>query len=34
MVANSWMQSPAGVVVDGGRIILTSFREAILTPTW
>ena len=32
MVANSWMQSPAGVVVDGGRIILTSFREAIFNP--
>ena len=32
MVANSWMQSPAGVTLDGGRIIVTDFREAIFNP--
>jgi len=32
MVANSWMQAPAGVVVDAGRIIVTDFREAIFNP--
>ncbi len=32
MVANSWMQAPAGVVVDEGGLILTSHREAIFNP--
>jgi cytochrome d ubiquinol oxidase subunit I len=32
MVANSWMQTPAGVVVEDGRLTLTSYREAIFNP--
>ncbi len=32
MVANSWMQTPAGVVMQDGRLILTSYREAIFNP--
>ncbi|MGE5789975.1 MAG: cytochrome ubiquinol oxidase subunit I, partial [Syntrophaceae bacterium] len=32
MVANSWMQTPAGVVLQDGRLILTSYREAIFNP--
>jgi len=32
MVANSWMQTPAGVVLEDGRLILTSYREAIFNP--
>ena len=32
MVANSWMQAPAGVVVNGGRLVLTSHLEAVFNP--
>jgi cytochrome d ubiquinol oxidase subunit I len=32
MVANSWMQTPAGVVLQDGRLILTSYREAVFNP--
>ncbi|HET6490268.1 MAG TPA: cytochrome ubiquinol oxidase subunit I [Syntrophales bacterium] len=32
MVANSWMQTPAGVVLEDGRLIVTSYREAIFNP--
>ena len=32
MVVNSWMQTPAGVVLQDGRLILTSYREAIFNP--
>ena len=32
MVANSWMQAPAGVAVDGGRLVLTSHLEAVFNP--
>src|SRR5512143_995776 len=30
LVANSWMQTPAGYHVEGGRAILTDFRAAVL----
>jgi cytochrome bd ubiquinol oxidase subunit I len=32
MVANSWMQTPAGVIIQDGRLVLTSYREAIFNP--
>jgi cytochrome d ubiquinol oxidase subunit I len=32
MVANSWMQSPAGVTLQDGRLLLTSYRDAIFNP--
>ena len=32
MDASSWMQTPAGVVMDGGRIAVTSYRAAIFNP--
>jgi len=32
MVANSWMQSPAGVVLQDGRLIVTNYRDAIFNP--
>ncbi len=32
MVANSWMQTPAGAVLADGRLVLTSYREAIFNP--
>lgn len=28
IIANSWMQTPAGFVMEGGRAVLTSFTEA------
>jgi cytochrome d ubiquinol oxidase subunit I len=31
-VANSWMQAPAGVILQDGRLVLTSYREAIFNP--
>ncbi len=34
LVANSWMQTPAGFEIDAtGRIVLTSFREAVFNPS-
>jgi cytochrome bd ubiquinol oxidase subunit I len=32
MVANSWMQTPAGVIIQDGRLVLTSYREAVFNP--
>jgi cytochrome d ubiquinol oxidase subunit I len=32
MVANSWMQSPAGGIMRGGRFIVTSYTRAIFNP--
>ena len=35
IVANSWMQTPAGYTIDNGRVILTDFTAAVLNPsTW
>ncbi|MBN1587176.1 MAG: cytochrome ubiquinol oxidase subunit I [Candidatus Omnitrophica bacterium] len=33
LVANSWMQTPAGFVVRNGRAELTSFAEAVFNPS-
>ena len=33
IVANSWQQTPAGYVVEGGRAELTSFWAAVLNPS-
>lgn len=32
MVANSWMQTPAGVTVENGKIIVTDYAAAIFNP--
>lgn len=32
MVANSWMQAPRGIAVEGGRIIVTDYSAAIFNP--
>jgi cytochrome d ubiquinol oxidase subunit I len=32
MSANSWMQSPAGVVVQGGTIVITDYLKAVFNP--
>jgi len=32
MVANSWMQTPAGVTVEGGKIVVTDYAAAIFNP--
>ncbi|WP_144113902.1 cytochrome ubiquinol oxidase subunit I [Paraburkholderia sp. BCC1886] len=32
MVANSWMQTPAGVTVENGRIVVTDYAAAIFNP--
>jgi len=34
MVTNSWMQTPAGVTVENGRIVVTSYLDAIFNPGW
>ncbi|MFH1136627.1 MAG: cytochrome ubiquinol oxidase subunit I [Pseudomonadota bacterium] len=34
MVANSWMQSPAGGVFENGRFIIKSYYDAIFNPDW
>lgn len=35
IVANSWMQTPAGYVIQGGRARLTNFTAAVFNPsTW
>ena len=34
MVANSWMQSPAGGVFENGRFVLQSYYDAIFNPDW
>ncbi len=33
LIANSWMQTPAGYKVEGGRAVLTSFWAAALNPS-
>ncbi|MGZ5497759.1 MAG: cytochrome ubiquinol oxidase subunit I, partial [Candidatus Aminicenantales bacterium] len=33
IIANSWMQTPAGFRMEGGRAIMTSFWEAALNPS-
>ena len=33
LVANSWMQTPAGYRLEGGRAVLTSFAAAVLNPS-
>ncbi|EUC20156.1 UNVERIFIED_ORG: cytochrome d ubiquinol oxidase subunit I [Burkholderia sp. CF145] len=32
MVANSWMQTPAGVAVENGKLVVTSYTKAIFNP--
>ncbi len=32
MIANAWMQTPAGVTVENGRIVVTDYWEAIFNP--
>src|ERR1700692_3159189 len=32
MVANSWMQTPAGVVLVNGKLVVTSYAKAIFSP--
>ena len=32
MVTNSWMQTPTGVAVENGRIVVTSYFDAIFNP--
>jgi cytochrome d ubiquinol oxidase subunit I len=32
MVANSWMQTPSGVAVVGGKIVVTDYAKAIFSP--
>ncbi|MCU0848137.1 MAG: cytochrome ubiquinol oxidase subunit I [Spirochaetes bacterium] len=33
IIANSWMQTPAGYVISGGRAMLTDFFQAALNPS-
>ena len=33
LVANSWMQTPAGYAVEGGRAVLTDFAAAVFNPS-
>ena len=33
LIANSWMQTPAGYKIEGGKAVLTSFWEAALNPS-
>jgi cytochrome bd ubiquinol oxidase subunit I len=32
--ANSWMQTPAGVVIKDGRLTVLNWREVIVNPSW
>jgi cytochrome bd ubiquinol oxidase subunit I len=32
--ANSWMQTPDGIVMDNGRLIVTDWLKVIVNPTW
>ncbi len=35
MSANSWMQTPAGIVMENGKVVVTSYFEAVFNPfTW
>ena len=33
VAANSWMQTPAGYLVENGQVVLTSLRAAVLNPS-
>ncbi|MGV8056447.1 MAG: cytochrome ubiquinol oxidase subunit I [Smithellaceae bacterium] len=33
VVANSWMQTPAGYAIDAGKIVLTNFADAVFNPS-
>ena len=32
--ANSWMQTPSGVVVRGGHLTVVNWREVVVNPSW
>lgn len=34
MAANSWMQTPAGFILENGKFLVTSFREVIFNPSF
>jgi cytochrome d ubiquinol oxidase subunit I len=34
MSANSWMQTPAGVAWDNGKLVVTSWLDVIVNPSW
>ena len=34
MSANSWMQTPDGVVVEHGRLIVTNWWKVVINPSW
>jgi cytochrome d ubiquinol oxidase subunit I len=34
MSANSWMQTPSGVVMDHGRLVVTDWLKVIVNPSW
>jgi cytochrome bd ubiquinol oxidase subunit I len=34
LAANSWMQTPAGVAMENGKISVISWRSVILNPSW
>lgn len=34
MAANSWMQTPSGFILEGGRFLVTSFWEALFNPSF
>src|SRR6201995_1187644 len=34
MSANSWMQTPDGVVIENGHVVVTDWLEVVVNPTW
>jgi cytochrome bd ubiquinol oxidase subunit I len=32
--ANSWMQTPAGIVIQNGRLVVTNWWEVVVNPSW
>jgi cytochrome bd ubiquinol oxidase subunit I len=32
--ANSWMQTPAGVVIQNGRLVVTNWWQVVVNPSW
>jgi len=34
LAANSWMQTPDGVVLIGGRVVVTDWAKVIINPSW
>src|SRR5207244_12642098 len=34
MSANSWMQTPDGVVAEHGRLIVTNWWKVVINPSW